>query len=621
MTAATNEPTGIQAGRAVLYLRVSTPGQVRTDYDPEGISLPAQRKACQRKAEQLGLAVVGEYVEAGVSGRGTEHRLEFQKMLARIKTAKDVDHVIVHKLSRLARNRIDEALVMDQFNRRHVTLVSATEPIDNTPEGQFMQGILSAMAQFRSQQDGEDVAYKMGEKAKRGGTLGKAPIGYLNVREKVDGHEVRAVAVDAGLAPFVRTAFEMYRDGKTIQAICDELGARGFLRPAMRNHPAAPLTDGAMGKLLRNPYYLGYVRYKGELYPGRQPALVDRELFDQVQTALSERGPGSPRHRIHDHLLKGMLWCGECHDRGIERRMILNKSRGKAGGVFWHYFCNGRTFATDRHEHAPYIQTGMIERAVARYYRQVGFSKAFTDAMGQMIEQTIGELRESDHIARAEAEQQAAKLKSQEERLVQLVMDGAAENDTVREQLNRLRLGRAEAERQLDSIAEDAARGAANIREILRFMQNPAAWYNHPLASDESRKRLNAAIFAKIYVDCEREERKTSVSAAAYTEDIQQLKDMETRFDRTGRLDDLEREPPLEMRARGENTPGDAIRNDSTDRPRAAVSARATEAGRADTSDAFTRNSPIGFREKPSRNIKPAENQDPDSPETLRSGL
>jgi site-specific DNA recombinase len=28
--------------RAVLYLRVSSRGQVDTDYDPEGISLPAQ---------------------------------------------------------------------------------------------------------------------------------------------------------------------------------------------------------------------------------------------------------------------------------------------------------------------------------------------------------------------------------------------------------------------------------------------------------------------------------------------------------------------------------------------------------------------------------------------------
>ncbi|WP_168915047.1 hypothetical protein [Microcella flavibacter] len=34
--------------RAVVYLRVSSKGQVNTDYDPEGISIPAQRQSCQR---------------------------------------------------------------------------------------------------------------------------------------------------------------------------------------------------------------------------------------------------------------------------------------------------------------------------------------------------------------------------------------------------------------------------------------------------------------------------------------------------------------------------------------------------------------------------------------------
>ena len=48
------EGQAIAEPTAVLYLRVSTPSQVKTDYDPEGISIPAQRKACLRKAAQLG---------------------------------------------------------------------------------------------------------------------------------------------------------------------------------------------------------------------------------------------------------------------------------------------------------------------------------------------------------------------------------------------------------------------------------------------------------------------------------------------------------------------------------------------------------------------------------------
>src|SRR5262245_10934786 len=60
--------------RAVLYLRVSTPGQVNTDYDPEGLSIPAQRRACVERATNLRALVVGEYVEPGRSATNIDNR-------------------------------------------------------------------------------------------------------------------------------------------------------------------------------------------------------------------------------------------------------------------------------------------------------------------------------------------------------------------------------------------------------------------------------------------------------------------------------------------------------------------------------------------------------------------
>jgi len=309
-------PPSDKPNRAVLYLRVSDPKQVATDYDPEDISLPAQRKACQHKADQLGLTVVGEYVEAGVSGREMTRLVEFQKLLNRVKRDQDITHVIVYKLSRLARNRIDEALIMDQFGRRGVALVSATEPIDNSPEGQFMQGILSAMNQFRSQQDGEDVAYKMGEKAKNGGTLGPAPLGYKNVTVEVEGRKIHTIEIDPVRGPLIQQAFQLYADGHTVQGICDALAARGLVSRASPKRASGPLTDGGLSRILRNPYYIGYVTYKGQQYPGRHEPLIDKDLFAAVQAIAKTRGTTSERYRTHDHVLKGLLWCGECHDRG-----------------------------------------------------------------------------------------------------------------------------------------------------------------------------------------------------------------------------------------------------------------------------------------------------------------
>ena len=520
---------GLGPKRAVIYLRVSDPKQVMTDYDPEGISLPAQRKACQKKAEQMGLSVVKEYVEPGRSATEMARRKEFQAMLARIKEKKDVDAVIVYKLSRLARNRIDEALVMDMFRRMEVELVSATEPIDDTPEGQFMQGILSAMNQFRSQQDGADIAYKMGEKAKKGGTLGRAPIGYLNVKEKVDdGYEVRTVAVDPERAPFIRQAFELYRDGHTLQDICDILTSRGLTTKPTSRYPAQAITDGKMADLLRDPYYIGLVTYKGEIFPGRHPAIVDRELFEQVQEIAKTRGVTGARYRVHDHILKGVLWCGACHKVRLEylaqrqpaeadandetdkalsgsleqippdRRMILQKAEG-GGGTYWYFFCRGRQEHTCDN---PYTNTVLLEVAVEQCYRTLAFGTDFIGAMKDSLAQTVREITASDREVRQQVEQTLTKLHAKEERLVDLAMEGTLPGDVIGRRLADIRSQRQQAEAQQISIVEDVKVGAANITRALDFLSNPYDMYSR--ASEVTKKQLNATIFERIYVHVDR---------------------------------------------------------------------------------------------------------------------
>jgi site-specific DNA recombinase len=64
-----------------------------------------------------------------------------------------------------------------------------------------------------------------------------------------------------------------------------------------------------LGDILRDRYYLGYVTYKDQEYPGRHEPLVSVELFDQVQEMLTARGGTGTRERIHHHYLKGTVWC------------------------------------------------------------------------------------------------------------------------------------------------------------------------------------------------------------------------------------------------------------------------------------------------------------------------
>jgi len=73
---------------------------------------------------------------------------------------------------------VDDAKVLMLMRSLKVTLISAQENIDETPAGQLMHGIPAAFNEYRSNADGADISYKMGQKARNGGTLTRAKIGY-----------------------------------------------------------------------------------------------------------------------------------------------------------------------------------------------------------------------------------------------------------------------------------------------------------------------------------------------------------------------------------------------------------------------------------------------------------
>jgi site-specific DNA recombinase len=116
--------------QGLIYLRVSTAAQAKKDRNAEGFSIPAQREACHRKAHDLGIEIVDEFIDAGESAKSAD-RPQLQAMLSRIKQpGHGVGYVIVHKVDRLARNRADDVAITIALKAAGIQLVSVTENID-----------------------------------------------------------------------------------------------------------------------------------------------------------------------------------------------------------------------------------------------------------------------------------------------------------------------------------------------------------------------------------------------------------------------------------------------------------------------------------------------------------
>lgn len=88
--------------KVYTYTRVSTAMQI------DGYSLDAQKARMKAYADFNNCQIVGEYEDAGKSGKSIEGRASFCRMMEDIKSGKDgVAYVLVFKLSRFGRNAAD----------------------------------------------------------------------------------------------------------------------------------------------------------------------------------------------------------------------------------------------------------------------------------------------------------------------------------------------------------------------------------------------------------------------------------------------------------------------------------------------------------------------------------
>lgn len=262
---------------------------------------PSRRSArcASEKLRARGLDVVGEYVEPGRSATSMDKRVAFQEMLARIKTDKDLLHyVIVYKLLRMNRNRIEDALVVDKLQRSGVTLISATEAIDDSRNGRLLHGIL--------------------EQSTSSGPPKMAPTSATRWRTRpaaVAPSERRHWAT----ATFVSTTTAarstrsnstqtgrlwLSRPGK-VHATGDyslEISPRSWPTVDWSHAPPSVVPRKQSRRtssptFCRNVYYLGKIEYQGVIYEGRHEAIVDQELFDRVQDILVDARRATRRAR------------------------------------------------------------------------------------------------------------------------------------------------------------------------------------------------------------------------------------------------------------------------------------------------------------------------------------
>ncbi len=479
--------------RAVIYLRVSTSAQADKDYGTEGYSIPAQREACKRAAEGLGAKVVEEYLDRGESARSAD-RPALLAMLERIKD-RDIDFVIVHKVDRLARNRADDIEIALAIRASGARLVSASENIDQTPSGTLLHGIMATIAEFYSQNLAAEVRKGLLQKVRLGGTPTRAPLGYLNVIERVEGRDIRTVRIDAHRAPRIIWMFDAYVSGDyLIRELTEALTERGLTtRPTAKRPKGTAVTTSMVERMLANPYYAGVVVFEGVEYPGRHEPLISKELFAEVQALKTSRRLSKEKPYQHPHYLKGTVACGQCGER-----LGVTKTTNRHGQKYDYFYCLGR----QKHRSGctqTYVPMDVVEDRVAELWKSVVLPADVREALRRAVldlaertqsEQTAEIGRQSARLARLDAER---------EKLLKAHYAEAVPLDLLKREQARIGNEMAATQAALGRLNTELGSVERGLDQALTLVADCHRLYQ--AAPPHIRRQLNQAVFERIFVE------------------------------------------------------------------------------------------------------------------------
>jgi site-specific DNA recombinase len=317
-----------RAVRCVIYTRVSTDQGLEQDFN----SLDAQYEASQayiRSQAHAGWTLLrAKYDDGGFSGSNTD-RPALQRLLEDVRAGK-IDVIVVYKVDRLTRSLADFAKLVELFDKHNVSFVSVTQQFNTTTSmGRLTLNVLLSFAQFEREVTSERIRDKISASKRKGLWVGgMTPLGY-------DAKD-RKITVNAAEAERVRTIFRGYLKLGSLNLLMAELRKRGIVTKVRKLKTCEcvggiAFTRGSLAQLLRNRFYIGEVVFKGEVFKGEQPAILDLALFDAVQARLNEQ--------VTNHKAKWMkseaLLTGRIYD---DRGNHMTPSHTRKGNVRYRYY-------------------------------------------------------------------------------------------------------------------------------------------------------------------------------------------------------------------------------------------------------------------------------------------
>lgn len=380
---------------AVLYARYSSDKQREASIDD-------QLRVCNEFCAREGIEVLKVYADYALSGK-TDQRPEFRRMIA---AAPESDYVVVYMFDRFSRDRYDSATYKKMLRDCGVRVISASEKVEDTPEGGLQEGLLEILSEYYV----ADLKRKV-RRGMEGNALKAMNNGYKLFGYDTD-PDTRRYVINEAEAAVVREVFSRYIGGDSIGQIAKDLAARGWTAST-----GSPVDYNWVQRVLKRRAYTGLYSWGGIEVEGGMPVIVDEETFDAAM-----RTPKRKPRELETWTkfpLSGKLFCGFCGEP-----MHGAGGTGKSGKRYYYYVCKDSGTCRRR------VRKELVEDALADAVLRITADEEMMRTVARRVVEAYGDEDANSELETCEARIKA--LEKEQHNLTKAAMNGFVNDETVR---------------------------------------------------------------------------------------------------------------------------------------------------------------------------------------------
>ena len=328
--------------KAVIYARYS-------DANQREESIEGQLRECNEFAQRKGYTVIKTYADRAISGKKADNRPDFMQMIDESKQ-KLFDVVIVWKVDRFSRDKYDSVYYKNILKKNDVSVISATEPIDDSPEGQLMESIFEGFSAYYI----KDLAMKVSRGMTENALKCKFNGGAVTFGYYID--EDKHFQPDPVKSLIVADIFTRYASGESLKSILASLKEQG-----VTNSQGRKLAYSFLTNVIKNRRYLGEYRFKDTVVENAFVPLVEPLIFEKCQRRLAanQQKPAHFKTVEDKYILTGKIFCGYC---GGTMQGVSGTSRTGTTHRYYHCHAAKKHKACEKKRTTKeYVETAVID--------------------------------------------------------------------------------------------------------------------------------------------------------------------------------------------------------------------------------------------------------------------